>query len=452
MNTSKKVFFLLIFGFIISLYYSYYNLSKFDRSDIDTGQHLMIRGDIINIWREAASFKKDFIEEKKNFFLSGLEYTRTYLPSKIIAIYSKLFNTILFENYEKDIVSNGGKFLYLFFQSLIYYLSVAYFYIQFKKFTKNEKLSACVILFLCLEPTILQWHSSLWTESIYFTLQILLLSLIIKNNQNFKNILLIGIVVSLMYYQKTVTIFLIIPLIFYFLFLKIEKKYFKILILISTYSFFILFLGINNLKKTGIFYILPLQTIDAHYIHLLPQIFEKNNSEIHIDEFKYNKEKKWKLLNNYDENNFQDIFEFKKFQQSIAIEEIKNNKLITTKIYINKIFHHILLNPVQTYFWHEYNKNKYKVEYHLSNDKKNWLYFRIPYTLLVFLIMFLGFIRIIKSSPDLNFYIFLIICVIYYSLMLGWLGNTRYFMPSMIILSIFFGNGIYSILNFIKKK
>ena len=50
MNTSKKVFFLLIFGFIISLYYSYYNLSKFDRSDIDTGQHLMIRGEIINIW------------------------------------------------------------------------------------------------------------------------------------------------------------------------------------------------------------------------------------------------------------------------------------------------------------------------------------------------------------------------------------------------------------------
>ena len=106
MNTSKKVFFLLIFGFIISLYYSYYNLSKFDRSDIDTGQHLMIRGDIINIWREAESFKKDFIEEKKNFFLSGLEYTRTYLPSKIIAIYSKLFNVSLFENYEKNIFSN----------------------------------------------------------------------------------------------------------------------------------------------------------------------------------------------------------------------------------------------------------------------------------------------------------------------------------------------------------
>ncbi len=285
MNTSKKVFFLLIFGFIISLYYSYYNLSKFDKYDLDTTQHLMVRGDISNLWREAESFKKDFIQEKKSFFSSGLEYTRTYLPSKIIAIYSKLFNVSLFENYEKNIVSNGGKFLYLFFQSLFYYLSVAYFYIQFRKFTKNEKLSTCVILFLCLEPTIFQWHSSLWTESIYFTLQILLLSLIIKNNQNFKNIFLIGMIVSLMFYQKTVSIFLIIPLIFYFLFLKIEKKYLKILILITTYSFFIFFLGINNLKKTGIFYILPLQTKDAHYIHLLPQIFEKNNSEIHVDVF-----------------------------------------------------------------------------------------------------------------------------------------------------------------------
>jgi len=68
MNTSKKVFFLLIFGFIISLYYSYYNLSKFDKYDLDTTQHLMVRGDISNLWREAESFKKDFIQEKKKFF------------------------------------------------------------------------------------------------------------------------------------------------------------------------------------------------------------------------------------------------------------------------------------------------------------------------------------------------------------------------------------------------
>ena len=29
--------------------------------------------------------------------------------------------------------------------------------------------------------------------------------------------------------------------------------------------------------------------------------------------------------------------------------------------------------------------------------------------------------------------------------MLGWVGNTRYFMPSMIFLSLFFGQGIIAI-------
>ena len=36
--------------------------------------------------------------------------------------------------------------------------------------------------------------------------------------------------------------------------------------------------------------------------------------------------------------------------------------------------------------------------------------------------------------------------------MLGWMGNSRYFMPSVIFLSIFFGNGLNYFMNLKSKK
>ena len=46
----------------------------------------MIRGDLNLIWHEAVSFKKDLLSRKK-IFGNGIEYTRTFLPSKIVAFY-----------------------------------------------------------------------------------------------------------------------------------------------------------------------------------------------------------------------------------------------------------------------------------------------------------------------------------------------------------------------------
>ena len=114
--------------------------------------------------------------------------------------------------------------------------------------------------------------------------------------------------------------------------------------------------------------------------------------------------------------------------------------------------HHALLNPVQNYYWQEYNKQKYDVEYHLSVDKEKWLIWRIVYSFLIYSIVLVGLFGIVKYNHKLKFHFFLLLIVIYYAFMLGWAGNTRYFTPSIIILSIFFGNGIYSILNFYKKK
>ena len=51
----------------------------------------------------------------------------------------------------------------------------------------------------------------------------------------------------------------------------------------------------------------------------------------------------------------------------------------------------------------------------------------------------------IYTFSNIKFHLLILFGVIYYSFMLGWVGNTRYFMPSWIFSSIFFGMGFYLI-------
>ena len=78
---NKSIIYIFFIGILISSFYSIYNINKFEKNE--KNGHLMIRGDINLIWREAYAFKKDLIE-KENFFGNGIPYTRTFLPSKTI--------------------------------------------------------------------------------------------------------------------------------------------------------------------------------------------------------------------------------------------------------------------------------------------------------------------------------------------------------------------------------
>ena len=84
---NKSLIYIFLIGILISSLYATYNINKFEKNE--KNGHLMIRGDINLVWREAYAFKKDLIE-KKNFFGNGIFYTRTFLPSKTIALYSFL--------------------------------------------------------------------------------------------------------------------------------------------------------------------------------------------------------------------------------------------------------------------------------------------------------------------------------------------------------------------------
>ena len=139
----------------------------------------MVRGDVALIWREAESFKKDF-RDNKNLFGNGIEYTRTFLPSKIVAIYSSLFNKKLYEDSKNEIIQENGKLIYLSLQIILYYLSLLFLYKKLFLFYEDKNISFFVVSYLALDPNIIQWHGTLWTESIFVSLQVFLIGMIIK--------------------------------------------------------------------------------------------------------------------------------------------------------------------------------------------------------------------------------------------------------------------------------
>ena len=437
-RSNKALIIIITLGVTFSIIYSLFNLKYFDKNQ-NLNEHLMIRGDINLIWKESHEFKEDLIENHK-ILGAGKEYTRTFLPSKILSIFYLIFDEKFYQDYEKKIVSIGGKFKFLFFQIIIFYSSLLFFYNKLVKYYKDENLSLFTVGFLALDPNIVQWHSAFWTESIFFSLQLILLGLIINKRKSYTNFFVIGILLGIIFLQKTVAIFLIFFVVIYLIFDEKEKKILNNLILFVGFIIVLSFLTLDNYKKTGIAYIMPTQTKTAHYHYIAKRIVKENEGSI----IKLKKEEeKWKIENYYNEDNFKSNYEYSNFLQDQAIQIMLDNKIKTIKIYFKNSLSHLVLNPLQTFYWHKYNDKLYKnKEFHLSEEAQNYFYFKLLYSLIVYSIIALGLIKIFTNKFKINFHLLILILVLYFVFMLGWVGNSRYFMPSLIFLSVFFGNGI----------
>ena len=436
---NKSIIYIFFIGILISSFYSIYNINKFEKNE--KNGHLMIRGDLKLIWREAYAFKKD-LTEKENFLGNGIPYTRTFLPSKTIALYSFLRDQNIYENIDNETIKEGKKLIYLFFQIILYYLSLLYLYKKLLLFYDGKNISILTIAFLALDPNIIQWHGTFWTESIFISMQVFLIGMVIHKNKTNFFCLLLGLFLGLIFLQKTVGVLFILFIVFYVFFTEVKYKLIKIFNINLGFFLVLILLGLDNFKKTGIFYVMPTQTKNAHYSVLVPQIFsEKKDAQAYI-ELKES-EKKWKIENNFSEENFKNVYNLRKFEQKKAIEIILENKIITLKIYLKKIINHLILNPFQTYYWHKYNQIEYSnEEFHLSEESKKYFYFKVLYSLIFYIILLIGFIKIKNDKKNYKFHLLLMFLVSYLVFMLGWVGNSRYFVPSLIFLSIFFGHGI----------
>ena len=326
----------------------------------------------------------------------------------------------------------------------MYYFALFFFHKKILDFYNYDHPKCFFITgFLALEPTLIQWHSSFWTESIFLSLQLITLGLIIHKANNKFFSFIPGIFLGLMYLQKTVAMFFIFPVIFYLIISKKKHRIISIGSLIFGFSIILLILGYHNFKRSDIFYVTAGQSKYSHFHYLVPQVISKKNNIPVFEAFKKITEYKnnWIKVNNIDVNKEKDRRKLYNFQQIFALKFFLNNKITTTKIFINNTFHFGFLNPQQVYFWHKYNTINSEVEYYRSSDHKNWLEERVLYSLIVYFIVFVGIFYSFKKKKYNNFNFFIILSIFYYTFMLGWMGNPRYFIPAFMLFSIFFGEG-----------
>jgi len=461
----KKIFFFIAFSLLLSVLISLNFVNKLDLYESDGFDHHIIKGDIDDIWSRGAKFKDDLISGK-NFLVSGTEIYRSYLPPRLIGFFSIIFDYELL-TYEKNLtkISLGfTKFYYLLVQSLFFYLVVFYFYKNFLSLSKNKNVSFITLLFLCFCPNIFLYNSSFHTESIFFSLQLLLLTLLVFPKEKIFYNLIVGVILSLLFLQKTVGVFYFIIVITY-LSIVYKKKSLKFLpFVLLIYSLTLLSIGYGNYKRMGVFYIMPIQGNEAIYHYLAENILRKSEAipSQEISKKMNNDLNNWKVENGiknitqnedrlkiHEDNTLErDRLKIMKYKKNYTLNLIKDYPIITIKIMIWKGLQTLILDPVYIFHYHFYEQDlKKRPQWYMEKSYSNfWTPIKMIYSISIYLIILVGFFYSLRRL-DLTFNFLLIISALYMFFMLGWVGTNRYFSTSLIYLSVYFAYGLQYFLN-----
>ena len=468
--TFKKILVLIFLGFIISAVLSNYYIIKYDKYRDNGYSHVMLKDETLLHWYQGAKIVKD-VKKGKNFFLSGDVISSKPLPQRLVAIYSLLSGYEIIDEWEPNVkIKLGGKLPFLIIQSLVYYLALVYLALKIIKIFPIENCFY-IVFFLAFEHTISQYHSSFWTESFYFTLQILILGLLFNNSYKIFENLFVGILVGILFLQRSVAIFYLIPIIIYFIFFYRSKSIKPIIASVIGYTLIVFLVGIYNYKKIDVFYFYPIGGKQDIYLNLsIPLLSEKENipeDEMHKKEvqkaYKWLKDNNIKLNDGFDlemtnvltlvsfienEKNKIKFFDYINKRQFKIIFE---NPLDATKLAIIRVMHFVVLDPTHNYYYNEHRGQNKKPVFIKSKTHKNWIPYRIIYTLLIYFVCFFGLIYFFKQK-NYQLLLLLILSILYYTILFGWIGMTRLFVPSLIYLSFFFGNGLVLLMNLLKKN
>jgi hypothetical protein len=393
-----------------------------------------------------------------SFFKSGRESYTKYLPPRIAAAYYYFFDLELYDNFENKMVNTGIHFFYLLFQCLFYFFSVWLLYQSIKN-TFSNRICFFIVSFLCLEPTIFQYHGTFWSESYFFSLQVIIISLALKNNLTYKNYYFLGFLIGVLSLQKQMAIFYIFPIaLYFFIFLK-NFKYRKILIVIIGYLTIQSLMAYHNFQRAGKIYIMTADTkLDLHRDFVEPVIANKkditrnefgimegkaslnwiNDNLINFDK-QFIENSKNPTFMNYRTSiiKAKDRIKFDNFISLRTVDYIKNNPLDFIYFGFKKSLHIILLNPFHIYSDHNFPSGEY---YYETKEHDILIPYRLIYSILIYLICLYGLLVLIKNK-SYKLIFFLMISSLYFFGLVSWHGNTRYFMPVMIYLSFFFGFG-----------
>ena len=460
-KNNKFEYLIILLAILISTLWGAYNLKKFDKIFINFDgkyKNQLLYADLNATWITADKFRKN-LKEGNTFLNSIPEYGKFLLPSIIVGYYYYLIDKDIYEKKANDqivIKEKNFKFGLLIFQILIFCISIFFFSKELKKIV-SKNLHKFIIIFLVFEPSLLQWHSSFWNESIFLSLMLILFALILKKSENTFINLFIGIILGLMFMQRAVSFLYVIPIVFYLFFINKKKmKIFSSFLL--GYLIIILFIGFNNLKKTEHFFFLSLQHQYHSYYHYFAadilsdrkKISTKNASKILFVE-----EQKWIKENNINLKSAKDLSRNIKYRNKIFLRETIHNPIYVLKKIIKKTITMCIIHP----FW--VNENFYfdKSDPMAKENPKEYynknLYKNIPYSIFIYIFVLVGFLEtfkkiIIKKKFEEfdKFLIFNFFSIFYFIIISGMWGNPKYFAPCMISLSFFFSVGLIQM----KKK
>jgi len=267
----------------------------------------------------------------------------------------------------------------------------------------SSKLYIIILIFLCLEPSLLQWHSSFWTESIFLSLMLILFSLLIRNSKDILINLISGIIIGLMFLQRAVSFLYIVPVILYYLIIfgKNFKPYF---FLVIGYVFVISLVGYKNYTETKYFHILskPHQYY-SYYHYFAPSLYadRMDISSKEAQKILITSEKLWldknipdfNKLNIFDFKNFIDLEKNIKYRNQIFIHEVIKNP----SYFILKFSKRVIMMSIIDPFWVHKNHYVDKTDPKAKNDPKNYynkdLFQKIVYSLVIYFFVIYGLIR-----------------------------------------------------------
>jgi len=456
----KFPYLIILIAILISVVTSFNNLNKFDKIKINHNNKFynqLLYEDLANNWHNAHIFKKK-LDDGQNFFQALPSYDKFFLPNIFIGLYYYIINEEILEikDNQKIIKTNNYKFGILLIQIILYYISI--FYLIRELSTKLKKFNVNIItVFLSLEPSLLQWHSSFWTESIFLSFMVIIFTLLLKKSNSILINFIVGILVALMFAQRSVSFLFIIPILLYY-FLIYKKNVKPYFFLLTGYSLIILLIGLNNFKEKKYFYILSKDHQYVSYYHYFAGRFladrEKLSKEEAFKVLEYN-ENQWKSENKIDLNNFEDYSKIINYRNNVFLDEVRKNLDYFFISFFKGALITAILHPTWVYDSYFVDKTdpeaiKNPKGYYNKNILRN-----IIYSIFIYFFVLLGFFEFFKKiliKKKVNhFEIFLILNILSMMYFLGissmW-ANPKYFAPCIINISFFFAEGV----SFLRNK
>jgi len=367
-------------------------------------------------------------------------------------------------------------FVVIIFQILIELLSIFLIFLIIKKiFNKTSGFLGAIIY--GINPLLIFYSNTLFSDSLlvfFMTLFFYLVSRVIENDNNnvkrYLNYIAVGFVLGLSTLLKPIIAYMIYPLLLYLFLYNYKKSFRYIILLVITYYMTVTPWMYHNYNKYGKF---DLSTSKSHNLILLIAAPIKSTVEtekIHICASKLYLEADSLMIFDGKNPSVLSDFQKSKYWEKVAINYIVNNPGIFVVQFFNGVIHSFF--NLNTTFISKYLGIKYYNEKPLQSKEylniidlvKNWFIiksasekiiggFIFSYLIFFYFLTVKGALIIFKKRQIPKKYsIFIFFIILYFILITGPMGLTRFTLPLIPYFIFFAAQGTFFYFEWFSKN